>query len=70
MQRDAPLLAGACFWHWGCCHRVCSEICRMAGRACREAGRRIWGLPGQHPCGKLHPALLPALGTGAGVQGG
>lgn len=72
MQRDAPLSAGACFWHWGCCHRVCSEICRdlrMAGRACREAGRRIWGLLGQHPWGKLHPGLLPALGRGAGWTG-
>lgn len=37
VQGDAPLLAGACFWHWGSCHGVCSGICTVAGR-------RIWGL--------------------------
>lgn len=60
MQRDAPLLAGARFWHWG----GCRGVCRTAGRACSEAGRRIC------PCDNLHPALLPALGRGDGVQSG
>lgn len=64
MQRDAPLLAGAYFWHW---EGDCCGICRMAGR---EAGRTIWGLlvtsAGPAPLWPLHPS--PCLRWAEGLE--
>lgn len=81
-RRDALLLAGARFWYpgvWGGWVAMGFAVGFAGWLAGLVVGlaegfggcwRQAWVCHGQHHYGKLHPALLPALGRGDGVQGG